>query len=71
MKRFKSMWFLILCICSFYVHANDDLDVTNCSLRESSSCEILIKMKQNGDGLSYKVELVDAENEKKYSLILI
>lgn len=65
MKRFKSIWFLILCICSFYVHANDDLDVTNCSLRESPSCEILIKMEQNGGGLSYKVELVDAENEKK------
>lgn len=50
MKRFKSIWFLILCICSFYVHANDDLDVTNCSLRESPSCEILIKMEQNGGG---------------------
>lgn len=43
MKQFDSVWFLILFICSFYVHANDDLGVIDCSLRENTSCDVFFK----------------------------
>ncbi|EGV5525340.1 hypothetical protein JF639_004724, partial [Salmonella enterica] len=64
MKQFDSVWFLILFICSFYVHANDDLGVIDCSLRENTSCDVFLKMERNVNEVSYKVELVDTKNEK-------
>ncbi|EIC7672883.1 hypothetical protein LAK65_004261, partial [Salmonella enterica] len=64
MKQFDSVWFLILFICSFYVYANDDLGVIDCSLRENTSCDVFLKMERNVNEVSYKVELVDTKNEK-------
>ena len=65
MKRFDFVWFIILCICSFCVYANDSLDVVDCSLRRGTSCDVFLKMERGINEISYKVELVDAENEKK------
>lgn len=64
MKQFNGGWFFILFVCSFYVHANDGLDVIDCSLREGTSCDVFLKMERNVNEVSYKVELVDAENER-------
>jgi hypothetical protein len=65
MKRFNDMLLLFLSACSFYVHANAGLDITDCSLKESASCDIFLKTERNVNDVSYKVELVDAKNGEK------
>lgn len=64
MRQFSNVWYLVLSVCSFYVHANADLDVTDCSLKGSVSCDVFLKMERNIDDVSYKVELADTENGK-------
>ncbi|MCK7230301.1 hypothetical protein L8P27_21140 [Enterobacter asburiae] len=65
MKQFSNVWCLFLSVCSFYVHANADLGVTDCSLKGNASCDVFLKMKRNVDDVSYKVELADAENGER------
>ncbi|WP_447727826.1 hypothetical protein [Enterobacter asburiae] len=65
MKQFSSAWCLVLSVCSFYVHADADLDVTDCSLKGSTSCDVFLKMERDINDVSYKVELADTENGKK------
>lgn len=67
MKKFNGGWFFILFICSFSVHANDGLDVIDCSLRESTSCDAFLKMERNVNEVSYKVELVDWSGAVAYA----
>ncbi|HID8742652.1 TPA: hypothetical protein ACXIV2_002223 [Enterobacter mori] len=65
MKQSNNIGCLVLSLCSFYVHANVDLDVTDCSLKGSVSCDVFLKMERNIGDVSYKVELTDIENGKK------
>lgn len=65
MKQCSSALCLVLSLCSFYVHADADLDVTDCSLKGSTSCDVFMKMERNINDVSYKVELADTENGKK------
>ncbi|HCC2288460.1 TPA: hypothetical protein M4Y70_005529 [Klebsiella variicola] len=65
MKQFINVLSFVLSICSFYVHANTSFDISDCSLRENSSCEVFLKMERNIDDVSYKVELADAKSGEK------
>lgn len=64
MKQFNIFWLFFISIFAMYAQANSELEVIDCSLKGSDSCEIFMKMDRSVDDVSYKVKLVDSKSEK-------